>query len=60
MLAVVVRDLAEQVAEAPGTMETAFMEAAEELLDVACRDGPLLDVRDRGAVLDARAVPVTA
>lgn len=41
--AVVVRDLAEQVAESSGAMETAFMDAAEELLD-ALRTGPLLDV----------------
>ncbi len=44
-VAVVVRDLAETVAVAPGKMETAFMDAAEELLD-SLRRGPLLDVRD--------------
>ncbi len=43
--AVVVRNLAEQVTRAPGAMESAFMGAAEELLDVL-RSGPLLDVRD--------------
>jgi len=42
---VVVRDVAEQVAAARGSMETAFMDAAEELLDSLSR-GPLLDVRD--------------
>jgi two-component sensor histidine kinase len=44
VLGVVVRDLAEQVSDAPGTMETAFMDAAEELLD-ALSEGPFLDVR---------------
>ena len=43
--AVLVRDLAEQVAEAPGAMETAFMRAAEELVDSLAEDR-LLDVRD--------------
>lgn len=42
--AVVVRDLAEQVVDAPGKMETEFMDAAEELLD-ALRVEPLRDVR---------------
>jgi two-component sensor histidine kinase len=42
--AVIVRDLAAQVSDAPGSMETAFMDAAEELLDALGR-GPLLDVR---------------
>ena len=42
--AVVVRDLADQVAESSGAMENAFMDAAEELLD-ALRSGPLLDAR---------------
>jgi len=42
--AVVVRDLAEQVVEARGSMETAFMDAAEELLE-SLRRAPLLDVR---------------
>jgi len=32
--AVVVRDVAQQVIEAPGKMERAFMDAAEELLDI--------------------------
>jgi len=45
VVGVVVRDLAEQVTAAPGKMETAFMDAAEELLD-SLRRGPLLDVRD--------------
>ena len=45
VVAVVVRDLAETVAASPGKMETAFMDAAEELLD-SLRRGPLLDVRD--------------
>ena len=44
-VAIVVRDLAEQVAETSGAMESAFMDVAEELLDTL-RDGPLLDVRD--------------
>jgi len=43
-IAVVVRDLAEQVAEAPGGMEKAFMDVAEELLD-SLGEGPLTDVR---------------
>lgn len=43
--AVVVKDLAEQVTAARGSMETAFMDAAEELLDTL-RRAPLLDVRD--------------
>jgi two-component sensor histidine kinase len=43
--AVVVLDLAEQVAEAAGAMEAAFMSAAEELLGALC-EGPLKDVRD--------------
>jgi two-component system, sensor histidine kinase PdtaS len=42
--AVVVRDLAEQVADSAGAMESAFMDVAEELLG-ALGDGPLLDVR---------------
>jgi len=42
--AIVVRDLAEQVAESSGAMESAFMDVAEELLD-ALGDGPLTDVR---------------
>lgn len=45
VIAVVVRDLAEQVTVARGAMESAFMDAAKELL-VALRGGPLLDVRD--------------
>lgn len=43
--AVIVRDIAEQVVAAPGLMETAFMDAAEELVD-SLRRAPLLDVRD--------------
>lgn len=43
--AVLVRDIAEQVTLAPGRMETAFMDAAEELIDVL-RRGSILDVRD--------------
>ncbi len=43
--AVLVKNLAEQVAAAPGTMETAFMDAAEELIG-AVREAPLLDARD--------------
>ena len=42
--AVIVRDLAEQVAESAGAMESAFMDVAEELLG-ALADAPLLDVR---------------
>jgi two-component sensor histidine kinase/PAS domain-containing protein len=41
--AVVVRDLAQQVAAAPGRMETAQMDSMEELLETL-RGGPLLDV----------------
>ncbi|MBI5231404.1 MAG: histidine kinase N-terminal domain-containing protein [Coriobacteriales bacterium] len=42
--AVVVRDVAQQVVEAPGAMEKAFMDIAEELLD-ALRIEPLRDPR---------------
>ncbi len=42
--AVIIRDVAANVIEAPGRMETEFMDAAEELLDVLQR-GPLLDLR---------------
>jgi two-component system, sensor histidine kinase PdtaS len=42
--AVVLRDLAEQVAGSAGAMEAAFMEVAEELLDTL-RDGPIVDLR---------------
>jgi two-component system, sensor histidine kinase PdtaS len=42
--AVVVRDLAEQVLESSGAMENAFMDVAEELIDLLS-DGPLADVR---------------
>jgi len=42
--AVILRDLAEQVSDSAGAMETAFMDVAEELLD-ALRDGPIVDVR---------------
>lgn len=45
VIAVVIRDVAEQVTASPGTMETAFMETAEELLGALCV-GPLTDVRD--------------
>jgi two-component sensor histidine kinase len=41
--AVILRDLAQQVVEAPGKMESAFMDAAEELLDTLRRE-PLFDV----------------
>ncbi|MBE0476384.1 MAG: histidine kinase N-terminal domain-containing protein [Coriobacteriia bacterium] len=41
--AVVLRDLTEQVVEAPGKMERVFMDAAEVLLGVL-RDGPLRDL----------------
>jgi len=41
--AVLVRDLAEQVAETSGAMETAFMSASRELIAVLA-EGPLLDV----------------
>src|SRR5665648_994786 len=40
--AVVVRDVAQQVAAAPGRMETAQMDSIEELLETL-RTGPLLD-----------------
>ena len=43
--AVIVRDLAEQVAESAGAMEAAFMDVAEELLDIL-RESALKDVRD--------------
>jgi two-component sensor histidine kinase len=42
--AVILRDLAEQVAGLAGAMEAAFMDVAEELLDVM-REGPITDVR---------------
>lgn len=42
--AVIVRDLAETVSESSGAMESAFMEAAEDLLE-ALRCGPLVDYR---------------
>jgi two-component sensor histidine kinase len=42
--AVVLRDIAEQVTEAPGAMETAFMAAADELLEVLTH-GPITDSR---------------
>ena len=42
--AVILRDLAQQADEAPGKMESAFMNAAEELID-AIRQQPLLDLR---------------
>jgi two-component sensor histidine kinase len=42
--AVVVRDLAEQVAESAGAMEAAFMDVAEELLDLL-GEAPLTDAR---------------
>ena len=42
--AVVVRDLADQVADSSGAMERAFIDVAEELLD-SLGDGPLTDVR---------------
>jgi len=45
VVAIVLRDLAEQVTMAPGKMESTFMDAAEELIDSLCV-GPLLDVRD--------------
>lgn len=45
VVGVVVRDLAEQVSDAPGSMERAFMESADELLGTL-RYEPLLDVRD--------------
>jgi len=41
-VAIVVRDVAQQVLDAPGTMETAFMTAAEELL-TALAAAPLTD-----------------
>lgn len=43
-LAVLIRDVAQQAVEAPGKMESAFMSAAEDLIDVIIR-GPLRDVR---------------
>ena len=42
--AVILRDLAEQVASSAGAMEAAFMDVAEELLD-ALSDGPITEVR---------------
>jgi two-component sensor histidine kinase len=42
--AVVIRNLAEQVAEAPGAMETAFMAAALDLLTILA-SGPMRDLR---------------
>ena len=45
--AVVLRDVGEQVEDAPGRMETAFMASARDLLD-ALRSGPLRDARTGG------------
>ncbi|MDO8986914.1 MAG: histidine kinase N-terminal domain-containing protein, partial [Coriobacteriia bacterium] len=45
-IGVIVRDIALQVAEAPGKMEQVFMAAAEELLGLLA-EGPLLDVHTR-------------
>lgn len=42
--AVVLRDLTQQVAEAPGKMETVFMQVTEDILG-RLREGPLLDLR---------------
>ncbi|MDH4139658.1 MAG: sensor histidine kinase, partial [Coriobacteriia bacterium] len=42
---VVIRNTAETVLEAPGAMETAFMDSAEDLLHVLC-EGPVLGVTD--------------
>ncbi|MDZ4170446.1 MAG: histidine kinase N-terminal domain-containing protein [Coriobacteriia bacterium] len=50
---VLLRNIAEQVTLAPGRMETAFMDAAEELVDVL-RAAPLLDVRDSSAFSTVR------
>lgn len=43
VIAVVLRDLAQQVVEAPGKMETVFMRAAEDLLGMLC-EAPLFDL----------------
>ncbi len=51
--AVLVRSIAEQVTLSPGRMETAFMDAAEELIDTL-RAGPLVDVRDGSAFSTVR------
>ncbi|MDP2232237.1 MAG: histidine kinase N-terminal domain-containing protein, partial [Actinomycetota bacterium] len=45
-IGVIVRDIALQVAEAPGKMEQVFMAAAEELLGLLAEE-PLLDVHTR-------------
>jgi len=50
---VVVRDIAQQVAEAPGKMEKVFMRAAEELLSLLSA-GPLLDVHTHEAFTTMR------
>ncbi len=42
--AVILRDLAQQVVEAPGKMESVFMDAAERLIETI-RQRPMLDVR---------------
>ena len=42
--AVVLRDLAQPVAESPGKMEKVFMRAAEDLLGMFC-EGPLKDIK---------------
>ncbi len=44
-IAVIVRDMVQQVLDAPGTMETVFMRSAEDLLTIL-RDGPLCEVAD--------------
>lgn len=43
VIAVVVRDLAQQVVESPGKMETVFMQVTEDLLGRLCR-GPLVEL----------------
>lgn len=50
---VLVRDLTQQVAEAPGKMEIAFMAIAEDLITLL-RHGPLIDVADQSPFVTTR------
>ncbi len=53
VLGVVLRDLSQQVVEAPGKMEVVFMQVAEDLLGVL-RCGPLVDVASDGPFATTR------
>jgi len=53
VFAVIIRDLTQQVVDAPGTMERQFMALAEDLLEVL-RAGPLADVESRAVFSTTR------